>query len=226
MRRLIHDRLYPRAMAGLPGLGTPEQFAAGFRDEVGTLRQRAEHLVLRHIALSSAAGFVSGVGGLLLMPITVPANLAVVAVVQIHMVASVAALAGRDPRSAAVRDEILACLVGENPSGDERTAEQETLDRIGLKVAERGLNTLVTAGVGLIGWAGRAAATALVKRRLIRGIPIVGGAIGALSDGYVTRIVASAALDAFASGRNDGGGDAVHPSGDGLPRDVTIRAST
>jgi hypothetical protein len=224
MRRLIHDRLYPRAMAGLPGLGTPEQFAAGFREAPGSLRERGEQLVKRHIAISSAAGFVSGVGGILLMPITLPTNLAVVAIVQIHMVAAVASLAGRDPRSPAVRDEILACLVGDNPTGETRTAEQETLDRVGLKIAERGLNTLVTAGVGLIGWAGRAAASALVKRRLIRGIPIVGGAIGALSDGYVTRIVAAAALDTFAPERSGDGGEPRPPSGDGLPRDVTMRA--
>jgi hypothetical protein len=211
-------------MAGLPGLGTPEQFAAGFRDVPGTLRERGDQLVRRHIAISSAAGFISGVGGILLMPLTLPTNLAVVAIVQLHMVASIAALAGRDPRSPAVRDAVLACLVGDSPSGETRTAEQETLDRVGLKIAERGLNTLVTAGVGLVGWAGRAAASALVKRRLIRGIPIVGGAIGALSDGYVTRVVAGAALDAFAPERNDDGGEPAPPSGDGLPRDVSVRA--
>ena len=225
MRRFVHDRLYPRALSGLPGLGRPEEFAAGFREGEGSLRERGEYLVRRHIAISSAAGFLGGVGGILLMPVTLPTNLAAVALVQLHMAASVAALAGRDPRSPAVQDEVMACLLGEAPADDSRTAEQETLDRVGLKIAERGLNTLVTAGASLVGWAGRQAATALVKHRLIRGIPLVGGAIGALSDGYITSQVAKAALDAFTPERRDDDGDPPAPSGDGLPRDVNVRAS-
>ena len=171
MRRFLHDRLYPRALAGLPGLGTPQEFAQGFRERPGTVRERAEQLVRRHVAASSAAGFVGGLGGILLMPVTVPANLTAVALVQLHMAASVAALAGRDPESPAVRNAVLACLVGETPpEEDERAIEQETFDRVGLKLAERGLNALVTAGVGLVGWAGRQAATALVKRSVLRGM--------------------------------------------------------
>jgi hypothetical protein len=218
MRRFLHDRLYPRALAGLPGLGTPQEFAQGFRDRPGTVRERAEQLVRRHVAASSAAGFVGGLGGILLMPVTVPANLAAVALVQLHMAASVAALAGRDPESPAVRNAVLACLVGETPPDeDERAIEQETFDRVGLKLAERGLNALVTAGVGLVGWAGRQAATALVKRSVLRGIPLVGGALGALSDGYITSQVAAAAVDAFAPERRDDGDPPALPSGDGLP---------
>lgn len=224
MRRFLHDRLYPRAMAGLPGLGTPEQFAAGFRDEPGTVRERAERLVRRHVAMSSAAGFLGGVGGILLMPVTLPANLGAVALVQLHMAASVAALAGRDPRSPAVRDMVLTCLVGPSPGDEETSAEQETLDRVGLKLAERGLNALVTAGVGLVGWAGRQAATALVKRSLLRGIPLVGGALGALSDGYITSQVAAAALDAFAAERRDDDDPPPAPTGDGVPSGTTVRA--
>ncbi len=223
MRRFVHDRLYPRALAGLPGLGRPEEFAAAFRDSGVTPRERGEHLVRRHIAISSAAGFLGGVGGILLMPITLPTNLAAVALVQLHMAASVAALAGRDPRSPAVQDQVMACLLGEAPPEDDRTAEQETFDRVGLKIAERGLNTLVTAGASVMGWAGRQAATALVKSRLVRGIPLVGGAIGALSDGYITSQVAKAALDAFTPERRHDDGDTLAPSGDGLPRDANAR---
>jgi hypothetical protein len=222
MRRFVHDRLYPRAMAGLPGLGTPEQFAVGFRAGPGTLRERGERLVRRHIAVSSAAGFLGGVGGIFLMPITLPTNLAAVALVQLHMAASVAALAGRDPRSPAVQDAVLTCLLGATPPDETRSTEQETLDRLGLKLAERGLNTLFTAGVGLVGWAGRQAATALVKHRLVRGIPLVGGVLGAASDGYITSQVAKAALDSFASGARDDDGDRPPPSGDGVPHDVNV----
>lgn len=221
MRSFVLDRLYPRALAGLPGLGTPEAFADGFRDAPGALRERAEALTHRHVAASGAAGFLGGLGGLLLMPVTVPANLAAVALVQLHMAAAVASLAGQDPRAPAVRARVVGCLIGEAPLTAAKTAEEETLDRVGIKLAERGLNALVTAGAGVAGWAGRQVATGLVKRRLLRGIPLLGGLIGAVSDGYVTLNVASAALDAFVpdGGRTGDGGPAA-PSGDGLPQNI------
>jgi hypothetical protein len=208
--RFVLDRLYPRALDGLPGLGTPQAFAAGFRDAPGSLRDRAEALTRRHVAVSGAAGFLGGLGGFLLMPVTIPANLAAVALVQLHMAASVAALAGEDPADPAVRARVTACLLGEAPPQADRTEGEETLDRLGLKLAERGLNALVTAGVGVVGWAGEGAAKYVLKRRVLRGIPLVGGVIGAVADGYVTANVAEAALDAFVP--DDG------PSGDGMPR--------
>ncbi len=227
MRSFVLDRLYPRALDGLPGLGTPQAFADSFRNGPGTLRERAEALTRRHVVVSSAAGFLGGLGGLLLMPVTVPANIAAVALLQLHMAASVAALAGENPALPSVRERIMGCLVGETPAPEEaRTTEEETLDRLGLKLAERGLNALITVGVGVVRWAGRRAATQVIERRLLRGIPMVGGLIGAVSDGYVTSNVAEAALAAFVpaddggSGGDDGGPRRGAPSGDGLPENI------
>ena len=224
MRQFLLQQLYPLALRGLPGLGTPEAFAAPLRPGAGTLREQAERLTRRHVALGSAAGFLSGLGGWLTLPVVLPANLAGVALVQLHMAASVAALAGRDPRQPHVREEVIRCLIGDAPAvvpdaGAARTAEEETLDRVGLKLAERGLNLLVTGAV----WAGKAAAGSLVKRRLLRGIPLVGGVLGAVSDGYITSAVAEAAIEAFveAPGDDDGGNEPPHPfAGDGLPESV------
>ncbi|HLA63177.1 MAG TPA: EcsC family protein [Rhodothermales bacterium] len=217
MRSFVLDRLYPRALDGLPGLGTPAEFADGFRNGAGTLRERAEALTRRHVALSGAAGFLSGLGGFLLMPVTLPTNIAAVALVQLHMAASLAALAGEDPADPAVRERVLACLIGEAPPETAKTTGEETLDRFGLKLAERGLNALVTAGVGIVGWATRQVATGYVKRRFLRGIPLVGGVIGAVSDGYVTNNVATAALDRFLPVADDDDDDRGGPGGDGTP---------
>ena len=212
VREFVLDRLYPRAIDGLPALGTPAEFAARFKDDPGSLRERGEQLVLAHIALSSATGFASGLGGWLTLPITLPANIGGVALLQMHMAASVARLAGKDPADELVRSQVFECLIGASPdpsSGPVRDAEQETFDRVGLKLAEKGLNAAISVATGAVRWGARKAVTTAARRRLLRGVPLVGGFIGALSDGYTTRQVARNALDTFL---DDGGIPRARPT--------------
>lgn len=223
MRRFVLNTLYPFAVSGLPLLGTPQTLAADMRRTAGDRAEQAQRLVMRHIAASGTAGFLSGLGGFFTLPIVLPANLAGVALVQLHMAASVAALAGLDPKRPDVKRRVVDCLVGTRPAeGDDgkRAAEDEALDRVGLKLAERGLNFVITNAIGAATWAGKRAA-GRVQRRLVRGVPVLGGVIGAVSDGYVTLQVARNAFDAFL---DDGGEPHPHAfspsSGDGLPDDV------
>ncbi|MCH7639364.1 MAG: hypothetical protein IH855_07875, partial [Bacteroidetes bacterium] len=95
MTSFLLNQLYPKAVAGLPLLDTPEKLAASYLRH-GASRARAEAMIGRHIALSGLTGFVTGLGGWLSMPVTLPANLAGVALLQLHMAASCAVLAGRD----------------------------------------------------------------------------------------------------------------------------------
>jgi hypothetical protein len=218
MKVYLLERLYPRVLDGLPGLGTPESFADRFRDEEGSLRERAERLTRAHVALSGTAGFLSGLGGWLVLPIVLPANLASVALIQLHMAASIASLAGSDPHDELTRRQVFGCLIGDTAVSDARTEEEETFDRVGLKLAERGLNFVISNAARGAKWATEKAATGFVKRRLTRGIPVLGGIIGAVSDSYVTNAVADSAIEAFVDGRGgDGGGS---PGGDGLPSNV------
>ena len=224
VRRFVLDRLYPSVLNGVPGLGTPRERAAEARAAGGSRDDQVDRLVRRHIALSGAAGFASGLGGWIVLPVVLPANLATVATVQLHMAASVAALAGHDPASPGTRERVLGCLVGSGGSIDEaRDAEQETLDRTALKLAERGLNLVVSSALGAVKWGARNVAKRQVQKRLLRGIPLLGGFIGAASDGYVTMKVAEAARDEFFGGirqPDDAGRDFPPSSGDGLPSDA------
>ena len=221
VRRFVLDKLYPRALDGLPGLPPPADLAAEVRLTDGDFDDHFDRLVRRHIAVTAAAGFASGLGGWLTLPVTLPANIAGVALVQLHMVASVAALAGHDPRLPHVREQVVGCLVGVAPDNPARDADAETLDRVGLKLAEKGLKLVVSGVVRSAKWGVRKVA-GNVGERALRGIPLVGGVIGAVSDGYVTTQVARAARETFQGGL-------PHPdfppqSGDGLPSGVVTPA--
>ena len=218
VRRFVLDRLYPTVLDGVPGLGAPHELAAQVRADGGTKDEQVDRLIRRHLAISASAGFLSGLGGWLTLPVVLPANMATVASVQLHMAASIASLAGHDPRLSGTRERVLKCLIGSGPVDPARDAEQETLDRVGLKLAERGINLVVSATVGAAKWGAKTVASKQVKKRMLRGIPLVGGFIGAASDGYVTKKVADAARDEFFGGIPQ---PSFPPSfGDGLPDGV------
>ena len=208
MQAYLLRTLYPKALGGLPGLGTPIEAASRARKAAPTPRAQAKSAVGAYLALSGTAGFVTNLGGWLTMPLTLPANLAGVAVLQLHLGQTVAALAGHDPSAPATRDRVIACLLGDGTPEATRTETEETVDRVGVKLAERALRTLADQVVRTTGRAAVGTAKWLAERRLkrllTRGIPVVGGAIAAVSDAYSTRTVSQALLASFF---NDGGGD-------------------
>ena len=90
-----------------------------------------------------------------------------------------------------------------------------------MKLAERGLNFVVATTVGAVKWGAKKVVEGGVKRKLVRGIPLVGGVIGAASDGYVTMKVAEAARAEFFGGiEQPATPDFAPTSGDGLPSGV------
>ncbi len=191
MTSFLLNQLYPKAVAGLPLLDTPEKLAASYLRH-GASRARAEAMIGRHIALSGLTGFVTGLGGWLSMPVTLPANLAGVALLQLHMAASCAVLAGRDLDDADARSEVVKCLL-KTREGEPNTEQEETLSRVTVKLAEKGVRSITKA---TFLW-GAAAAGRRIGGRIARGVPFLGGAIGAISDAFNTRIVARHTLDTY-----------------------------
>ena len=196
MTSFLLDQLYPKAVSGLPLLETPEKLAAPYLRR-GASRARAEAMIGRHITLSGLTGFVTGLGGWLSMPVTLPANLAGVALLQLHMAASCAVLAGRDLDDSDTRTEVVECLL-KTREGEPNTEQEETLSRVTVKLAEKGVRSITKASFL---WSA-AAAGRRIGGRIARGVPFLGGVIGAISDAYNTRIVARHTLDTYFP-RND-----------------------
>jgi hypothetical protein len=206
--------LYDRAIDGLPMLGRPAEEAQRLSQKMDP-DEATDHLIHRAVLFSSATGFVCGLPGYLSMPLTIPSNVAGVLLVQFHMCAAIAALEGHAPRSASTRERAIQCVLDSddadheqaNASGDETTDSGEhdgevhdparedevtgLLSRVTTKLGERGLRFV---GEQAIQWTYRAARHG---NRGSRGIPLLGGAIGAITDGMETRSVGQRARRAF-----------------------------
>ena len=189
MKNTIHAALlkplYSQAVREVPFLGTPVAVAARFENAATDEAKVADHVVEFYLSLCGSAGFVCGVPGLVAAPITLPANVASVAFLQLHMCAALATLGGFDVHNSAVREMSIRCLLGDSKATRERDELEGVAKRVAIKVAER--------SVRLISEQALKGASKVVLRR----IPLVGGAVGCTSDVLTTRRVALAARKAF-----------------------------
>lgn len=157
------------------------------------LQSRGEHeaavdwLVKQHVGLAGAQGFLTNLGGLLTLPVALPANLAGLAVVQMRMIAAIAHLRGYDVDSRRVRVALTLAMLGEDevrkqvssgklPSTPMMIATAPVFD----PVLDRSISERVFGDLGTK-MAGKHVVVQVAKR-----IPLVGGGVGAAADGYFT----------------------------------------
>ncbi len=153
----------------------------------GDVDAAVKQLIETHVRLAGAQGFLTNIGGLVTMTVTVPANIAGLALIQCRMVAAIVHLRGYDLAEPRTRNAILACLLGEErmlamikkkklPGTPMALATAPVHDpHIDNVMANEVASELITKVAGK-----RIAVT--VGRR----VPVVGGVVGAGTDGYST----------------------------------------
>lgn len=149
---------------------------------------RAIHDVIEnHVRLAGAQGFLTNVGGLLTLALTIPTNVAGVALIQCRMIAGIAHLRGYELEDPRTRVAILSMLLGEDELA--KLVKKRTLPAPPMALAtapahdpflERVIATEV-AGDILGKVAGKRLATVVGRR-----VPLVGGLVGAGTDGFAT----------------------------------------
>nr|WP_276540705.1 EcsC family protein [Stenotrophomonas chelatiphaga] len=171
--------------------------AESYKKESGTLLEQANSLVRWQNTKAATSGFLTGLGGLLVMPVTIPANLASVYFIQIRMIAAIAHMGGYDVKDDKVKAMVYACLTG--------NAAKEVLKDVGIqvgkKVAQASINRITGAtltsinravGFRLLTKAGTSGVVNLSKM-----VPILGGVIGGAVDLAATNIVGDTAVKLF-----------------------------
>ena len=183
----IHQAL-ERAIRGAGPLDGAATLADKERHEhQGDVDGAIKDLIETHVRLAGAQGFLTNIGGLVTMPVAVPANIAGLALIQCRMVAAIAHLRGYDLDDKRVRSGILASLLGE-----ERMLamiKKKKLPGTPMAVAtapvyDDHLSTVMAnevAGEMITRMAGKRIAFTVGRR-----VPVVGGIIGAGTDGFST----------------------------------------
>lgn len=198
------DKLYDQSVQGIAKVSPPiEELANDYLAKSNDVDGAAKKFINYQIAKCTTSGFVTGLGGLITLPVAIPANVGSVMYVQMRMIACLAYMGGYDTNSDQVQTLVYACLAGISIDqilknvgiqfGTKFTMAMvkkipgTVLTKINQKVGFRFLTKFGTKGLINIG----------------KAVPIVGGVISGGFDFAETKIIANRAYKMFIKGNFD-----------------------
>jgi uncharacterized protein (DUF697 family) len=183
----IHEAL-SRAIHGVGPLpGAARAADKQLREQDGNVEDAIREVIENHVGYAGAQGFVTNLGGLVTAAVTIPANIAGLAMLQCRMVAGIAHLRGYDLHDPRVQNAILVCMLGEDVV--KSLVKKKKLPAPPMAIAtapahDPHLDSVIAAEVTselLTKVAGKRVVTTVGRR-----VPVVGGLVGAGADGYIT----------------------------------------
>nr|WP_080967336.1 EcsC family protein [Vibrio crassostreae] len=191
------DWAYDKAIDGVPGLDSAEDLASSYLAESADLEEQVNSLIRWQNAKSATSGFINGLGGAILMPVTIPANITSVMYVQVRMIAAIAKMGGYDLRDDRVKTLVYTCLCG-NAAKD---IAKELGIKVGTKVTEQAIKNISREVIVKINQAvGFRLVTKFGEKGVInlgKAIPLVGGVVGATFDSVSTNTIGNVARETF-----------------------------
>lgn len=176
------------AIGGVGPLSGAVEAAEKFRDEhEGDVHAAIRTAIRKHATYAGAQGFVTNIGGLVTVAVTIPANITGLTVIQCRLIAIIAHLRGYDLDDPRVRNAILAALTG--PDEVRRMMKRNVLPAPPMAIATAPQNdpALTTRLANEV--ATDLIARVLGKRFAVtvsRRVPVLGGAVALTADGWTT----------------------------------------
>ncbi len=195
------DNLYAQSIQGIAKISPPISVLANdYMQKEKDTQLAAKKFIRYQIAKCTTSGFVSGLGGMITLPVAIPANISSVLYVQMRMIACLAYMGGYDTESDQVQTLVYACLAGVSVDqmlksvgiqfGNQfatamiKKIPGDVLVKINQKVGFRFVTKFGTKGVINIG----------------KAVPLVGGVISGGFDFAETKLIANRAYCLFLEG--------------------------
>lgn len=191
------DWLYDKATTGISGQSGCWKLAEDYREKYHDPKLAAKKLARAQVAKCTISGTISSVGGIITLPIALPANITTVWFIELQMIAAIAVLGGYDPSHDEVRMLSYACLGGSGVMDAMRTAgvdfavkggkvliskiPVETVKAINKKLGMRFITKWGETGIINLG----------------KMVPVLGAGIGGGFDLVSSRIIANTAIKTF-----------------------------
>ena len=105
--------LYNSAVNGIVGNGSHVSvMAKEYMNKYGRTEDACKAMMRMQIRKCTTSGVLSGIGGIITLPITLPLNLSSVIYMQMRMIACIAYMAGYEVNSDQTQTLVLSCLMG------------------------------------------------------------------------------------------------------------------
>lgn len=187
------------AIEGVPPLSSAYDLAQEYLIDTSypDNHERVASLINWETSKNFTTGFVTGLGGLLTLPVAVPTALGASWVIQARMSGAIAVIHGHDLKQDRIRTLVLLSIVGDSV----KEVLKEAGVKIGRKLTERAVMAVPgkllieinkKVGFRLITKAGEKGVINLIKA-----VPIAGGCVSGAFDAYTCRIVGKVAHDLF-----------------------------
>lgn len=193
----ILDKCYNAVLKGIPETKTCYDLATEYTSKYSSLESAIDNFVKWQIRKCTTSGFITSLGGVITLPIALPANLTTIWYIQLRMIATIAIISGFDPSDDEVQTLAYLCLTGTSMSKIAREA--------GIKVGEKfTIEAIKKIPTEIISKINRLAMQRLITKfgttgviNLGKMVPLIGGVIGGSFDFVGTRIIANKAKDVF-----------------------------
>lgn len=132
----ILDSCYEKCLNGIPKISpSVEEMANDYLKKYKTKEEACKAMIRNQITKCATSGFITGFGGFITMPVTLPANITSVIYVQMRMIACTSYMAGFDLNSDQTQTLVYACLAG--------VAVNNVIKQAGIKFGVKFANGLI-----------------------------------------------------------------------------------
>lgn len=194
----VMDKLYNSVLNGLPTSKAADALADDYMKKHGNDAQKAaKSLIKNQIAKCSTTGFLTGLGGLITLPITLPADVGSCLYVQVRMIAAIAVMGGYDLKDDAVKTMVYTTLLKIEIGNVLKQVGVKTGNKLAMSALKKLPGKVLTKinqklGFRFITKFGEKGVINLVKV-----VPVVGGVINSGFDGIETKLIANRAVKNF-----------------------------
>ena len=191
-------KLYSSALNGIPMVsGSVDDLVEDYLSKYETVEEAAAALVRAQVVKCGTSGFITGFGGLITLPVAIPANLSSVFYVQMRMIAAIAVMGGYDVRSDQVKTQIYVCLTG--------TSVADLLKEAGINAGKQAARSAIKKIPGAVltkinQRIGFRFITKFGEKGVVnlgKCVPLVGAVIGGGMDVASTRVIGKRAIAEF-----------------------------
>lgn len=107
------DSCYEKSLNGITNVSpSVETIACEYLGKYPTAKKAAKAMIKNQIIKCTTSGFITGFGGIITLPVTIPANVGSVLYVQMRMIACTTYMAGFELNSDYTQTFVYACLAG------------------------------------------------------------------------------------------------------------------
>lgn len=192
------DKCYDAALNGIPKVSkSSDDLAQEYLDSYGSTEKAAKRFIANQIAKCTTSGFVTGFGGLLTLPVSVPANISSVIYVQMRMIAVLAYMGGYDTHEDDVQTLVYLCLVGTSITDLVKKTGIDVANKVTVNLLKKLPGSVLTSINQKVGFRLLTKFGTKGTINLVKVVPVAGALVGAGMDFAGTKAIADRAYDAF-----------------------------